>query len=324
MEPPPDVTVVCATYHRTDVLRHAIASVRASSIQGWELLVVGDACRDDTGAVVASFADPRVRFTNLARNHGEQSGPNNAGCRRARAPVIAFLNNDDLFFSDHLERALAFLDETGADLVFPGPVVAEPTATGLGFRLTTPWMPGGRFHPIDYVPASTWVFRRALFDRLGGWRAARELDIEPSQDFLLRAWRAGADLRLMPAVSVLLVPSSGTPGSYRERSAVHARLRAEMEADEGSFRARVLEQLLLSMPSPWARFKGLARHLLGHSLGSLLARRGVHPKAWLYRLRYGGRGGFLRTLRATRGQRPESVATGEAGSWERWLRTLRR
>ena len=53
----PAVTVVVATYNRSRVLRHAVASVVASTFRDWELLVVGDACTDDSGEVVRSFAD---------------------------------------------------------------------------------------------------------------------------------------------------------------------------------------------------------------------------------------------------------------------------
>jgi hypothetical protein len=43
------------------------------------VIVVGDACTDDTANAIASFADARLRFVNMPRNHGEQSAPNNEG-----------------------------------------------------------------------------------------------------------------------------------------------------------------------------------------------------------------------------------------------------
>jgi glycosyltransferase involved in cell wall biosynthesis len=75
----PRVSVITATYNRSRVLRHTIASVIAQDFADWELLVVGDAGTDDTADVVASFRDPRIRFFSLPQNVGEQSGPNNAG-----------------------------------------------------------------------------------------------------------------------------------------------------------------------------------------------------------------------------------------------------
>ena len=98
----PRVSVVTATYNRSHILRHSIASVIAQRLTDWELIVVGDACTDDTADVVASFDDPRIRYHALAANVGEQSGPNNEGVALARGEMIAFLNHDDLWLPDHL------------------------------------------------------------------------------------------------------------------------------------------------------------------------------------------------------------------------------
>lgn len=72
------------------MLRYAIQSVLWQTRADWELIVVGDACTDDTAEVVASFGDRRIQFLNLEHNVGEQSGPNNAGLRRARGRYVAY------------------------------------------------------------------------------------------------------------------------------------------------------------------------------------------------------------------------------------------
>src|SRR5690606_38360028 len=122
----PSVSVVMAVYNRSNILRFVLDSVRAQTRTDWELIAVGDACTDDSGAVVQSYADPRMHWVNLPRNTGEQSGPNNEGVRRARGRYIAFLNHDDLWLPHHLEVLLAALEETGADLVFGLLAVVQP------------------------------------------------------------------------------------------------------------------------------------------------------------------------------------------------------
>src|SRR5262249_28181342 len=114
----PLVSIITATYNRSNVLQYTIASVLRATFADWELLVVGDACTDDTEEVVSAFHDPRIRFFNLAQNVGEQSGPNNAGCQYARGSYIAYLNHDDLWLPGHLATALTGLEATEADLVF--------------------------------------------------------------------------------------------------------------------------------------------------------------------------------------------------------------
>ena len=128
MEATPALSVVVATYNRSQVLRHAIRSVIESTCTDWELIIVGDACTDDTGDCVASFSDPRIRYVNLPVNCGDQSGPNNHGVSLARGRYIAFLNHDDLYLRDHLETCVAALDGGGADLVWAACAVANPRA----------------------------------------------------------------------------------------------------------------------------------------------------------------------------------------------------
>jgi glycosyltransferase involved in cell wall biosynthesis len=93
----PAVSIVTATYNRRRALACTIESVRRQSFEDWEMIIVGDACTDDTAETVAKFADPRIRFINLTRNFGEQAGPNNVGFAAANGPIIAFLNHDDLW-----------------------------------------------------------------------------------------------------------------------------------------------------------------------------------------------------------------------------------
>jgi glycosyltransferase involved in cell wall biosynthesis len=80
----PSLSVVVATYNRSNVLRLAVESVLWQTFEDWELWVVGDACTDDTEEVMRDFGDPRVKFVNLELNVGEQSEPNNEGFNRAR------------------------------------------------------------------------------------------------------------------------------------------------------------------------------------------------------------------------------------------------
>lgn len=74
----PRATVIMATYNWSTVLPYSIGSVINQTFTDWELLVVGDACTDDSGDVVANVGDPRVRWINLKTPTGHQSGPNHA------------------------------------------------------------------------------------------------------------------------------------------------------------------------------------------------------------------------------------------------------
>lgn len=305
----PKVSIVIATYNRSNVLVHTIESVRRSTLTDWELLVVGDACTDDTADVVAGFNDPRIRFINLEHNCGEQSGPNSVGASLVLAPYLAFLNHDDLFFPEHLARSLAHLEATSADLVFSGLAVAEPRSVeqlarnDLGFTLLGV-SPNGEYQPYIFAPASAWVLRRGLMEELGGWRPARDCSIEPSQDFLFRAWRAKKRLRALPAVTVLAVQSGKRKNSYSHRQSHENAYYAERMNSDPAFR----EAMLTSAAHEHARRAIVESRKLNCSplqIASILfynwiCKLGIHPRALIMRVKY-GRGGWIRELRRIRG-----------------------
>lgn len=298
----PAVSVVIATYNRSGVLRLAIESVRAQAFADWELWVIGDACTDDTAEVVASFADPRIRFVNLPENVGEQAGPNNAGIARARGRHVAFLNHDDLWFPDHLETMVAALEGTGADLVFARAAIYRPGQAAQVVGVA----PTGRYDLTVAVPASLWLARRELLAELGGWRSAYVCHLAPSQDLLVRAHRAGKRLVPSPKLTTVIIPSGNRPGSYdRSGCEVQAEAWHAIRHDPG-YRERVLEDGVTYLaarslvPDP-------ARTLARAGLQAwywLLLRLGIHPVAARRALSGQKKGRLIDRLRRVRGLAP--------------------
>jgi glycosyltransferase involved in cell wall biosynthesis len=114
----PAVSVITAAYNRSEVLQYAIRSVLAQRFQDLELLVVGDACTDESEAVVRGFDDPRVKWDNLPQNSGSQAGPNSRGLELAQAELVAYLGQDDLWHPDHLEVLVTAIRARQCDLVY--------------------------------------------------------------------------------------------------------------------------------------------------------------------------------------------------------------
>ena len=104
--PSPMVSVIIATFNWRAALRLAIRSALGQTLQAFEILVVGDACTDDSEAVVEAFGDPRIRWLNLAENAGSQYGPNNAGLNAARGEWIAYLGHDDIWAPRHIDATV--------------------------------------------------------------------------------------------------------------------------------------------------------------------------------------------------------------------------
>lgn len=300
--PRPTVSVVIATYNRSDVLAFAVESVLAQGYADWELWVIGDACTDDTEALMQAFCarDPRIRFHNRTENFGEQSGPNNDGLARARGDYIAFLNHDDFWLGDHLETALAALRRTDADLVFTLALAVDPDHSTRIVGAT----PAGRYDPTLFVPASSWLLRRTALERVGPWRPAAALYNMPSQDWLCRAWRAGLELRAEPLLTVVAVPSGKRLNSYRSRDIGLHRDYWGRAAERDAFRAAELTRVVVAHPEQaLKRYRAirLLKWWLINLVRELIGRFGQSPEAVKNLLRFGRRGGFIRRLRRTRG-----------------------
>lgn len=284
----PTVSVVIATYNRSQVLRHAIQSVRDSSLTDWELIVVGDACTDDTAECVASFGDRRIRFVNMPHRRGDQSGPNNHGVTLARGRYIAFLNHDDLYLPDHLATCVAELDRSRADFVWTPCAIARHKPDPLpGERLCSFTLagvpPATGYSPLWFCSASSWMFRRDLTERVEPWPSGDQTYVLPSQVWLFRVWRSGATLRFVPAVGVIVLPAGTLPGSYTRRESPEHEWLVRWFKDEPRYRELILEEAAISgvMQSITddyrAPFQALKQQLL-RPIQRLLTAAGVHPR----------------------------------------------
>jgi glycosyltransferase involved in cell wall biosynthesis len=209
----PQVSVIVATYDWSSVLRHAVASVLAQTFTDFELLVVGDACSDDSAAVVASFRDRRVRWHNLASNFGSQSGPNNAGLELARGRYVAYLGHDDLWLPEHLALLTRRLEATGADFAF--------TVSSLVLPDDGRWVSGlldGPFGARDFVVPSSLMHRHEAVARIGPWPDYREIALPPDVEWQQRAVAAGLRFAAVPRLTVVKFPSAVRRDSYLHRS----------------------------------------------------------------------------------------------------------
>ena len=195
----PLVSVVIATHNRPAVLRQTLKSLIGQTLQDWQAIVVGDACRPETPAIVAAFDDCRISYIDLPVNFGEQSGPNNIGFARARGRFVAILNHDDLWFPDHLASMSGWIDATAADVVIARGAVIESSASKGSRHMILGMGRDGFYDPVTTVGfGSAQMIRRTSLPRLGPWRPASQCVCESSQDWLFRAWRKGAVISTMP------------------------------------------------------------------------------------------------------------------------------
>jgi len=296
----PRVSIVTSTYNRSNVLRFTIESVLASTVADWEMIIVGDACTDDTAHVVASFGDSRISFVNLPVNSGEQATPNNEGVRRARGEYVAFLNHDDLWTPDHLATCLDAIGE--GDFVSTLTLVIDHHDVAHLAGVTK----NREYAPELFVPASSWMLRRTFADQVGPWRPARELFFAPSQEWLFRAWKQGHRLPSVAKTTVIAVFSGQRKHAYAERHEAEQARYLELLRSDPLFLQRMLEEvasrltLEVNAATPLRHFNRAVKALVRRATLSA----GVHPHSLRNAVLFRRRGAFLDSLRRNRGLTP--------------------
>jgi hypothetical protein len=106
------VATVLPTYRRPDLLQQAVRSALAQTVEDHQVVVV-----DDGGGLPELPADPRLLAVSLSRNCGIAGVVRNVGIALTDSTFLAFLDDDNQWRSDHLERALERLS-AGASLVY--------------------------------------------------------------------------------------------------------------------------------------------------------------------------------------------------------------
>jgi glycosyltransferase involved in cell wall biosynthesis len=101
----PAVSVIIPTYNRGWVLREAVDSVLAQDFEDFELIVVDDGSTDNTRQILETYNDDIIVL--FQENRGV-SAARNQGIARSCAPLVAFLDSDDLWKPQKLRRQIDF------------------------------------------------------------------------------------------------------------------------------------------------------------------------------------------------------------------------
>lgn len=104
------VSIIMPTYNCGKFIAETIKTVIEQTYTNWELVIVDDCSKDDTEQVVSSFEDARIRYYRLEQNSGAAVARTTA-MKYADGEYMAFLDSDDLWKKDKLEKQLKFMKD---------------------------------------------------------------------------------------------------------------------------------------------------------------------------------------------------------------------
>ena len=131
------VSVIMPSYNTANYIGEAIRSVMDQSYQKWELIIVDDCSTDHTDKVIAEIADPRIRFLKNEQNSGAAISRNRA-LREARGRWIAFLDSDDLWRPEKLEKQIRFMEKNGYAFSYTNYEEIDAAGNETGVKVTGP------------------------------------------------------------------------------------------------------------------------------------------------------------------------------------------
>lgn len=108
------VSIITPTYNCAKFIAQTIDSVQAQTYQNWEMIIVDDRSQDNTKEIVEEYMndDPRIKYHLLDENSGAAVARTTA-MKLANGSYMAFLDSDDIWMPDKLEKQLKWMTDNG-------------------------------------------------------------------------------------------------------------------------------------------------------------------------------------------------------------------
>lgn len=179
----PAVSVVMPVHNVRPYLDEAIESILGQTFSDFEFIILDDASTDGSGERLRQWAarDARIRLIDAKVNLGPV-GSSNMVARAAKAPLVARMDSDDISFPDRLGEEVALLTDH-PDIGVVGSLCDIIDRSGRKIRGPEAWRLS---RPSVFVPFGhgTIMYRREIFDRIGGYR--EECEFWEDQDLIVR------------------------------------------------------------------------------------------------------------------------------------------
>jgi cellulose synthase/poly-beta-1,6-N-acetylglucosamine synthase-like glycosyltransferase len=175
----PRVSVIIPTYNRAHMLREAVDSVLCQTFKDYEIIIIDGFSTDDTEAVVNSYHDRRIKYYKN-QNNGIASINRNFGIEKSRGEYIAFLDDDDLWLPEKLEKQVKLLDSNKKlGLVYSDCFIinANGTIRKKSYLTGRPLLRGASLTKLlrfNFIPTLTVVIRKKVLEKVGVFDPSRK------------------------------------------------------------------------------------------------------------------------------------------------------
>ena len=115
-------SIIMPAYNGEKYIAQAIESVLNQNYTNWELIIINDCSTDNTEQIIKSYqqkdaANKRIKLINLTQNRGVANA-RNIGIQNAKGKYIAFLDADDIWQKEKLQKQVQVLSNSKADITY--------------------------------------------------------------------------------------------------------------------------------------------------------------------------------------------------------------
>ena len=131
------VSIIMPSYNTASYIGETIQSVLNQTYQSWELIIVDDCSTDNTNEVVLSIKDDRIKYFRNKNKSGAAVSRNKA-LREAKGKWIAFLDSDDLWLPEKLEKQISFMVQKDFSFSYTNYEEIDVEGNRTGIKVTGP------------------------------------------------------------------------------------------------------------------------------------------------------------------------------------------
>lgn len=163
---PGTVSIVINCYNGSVFLREAIDSVIKQNYLNWEIIFWDNQSTDNSAEIIRSYKDSRICYF-FAPTHTKLGEARYLAVNQCQGEYISFLDTDDVYYPDNLDRKIEFLERETADVVYGGAVYISKSGEEIG-RHVPRYKSGMLFesflYQFDIEVASMMIRRSALIE----------------------------------------------------------------------------------------------------------------------------------------------------------------
>lgn len=157
------VSIILPSWNTGNYIAESIQSVIDQTYKKWELLIVDDCSTDNTDETVGTLKDGRIRYLKNEKNMGAALTRNRA-LREAQGEWIAFLDSDDIWMPEKLEKQIGFMKDRNVVFSYHDFEKIDENSKPLNVYVTGPQVVTKRkMYNYDYVGCLTFMYSAKVF-----------------------------------------------------------------------------------------------------------------------------------------------------------------